>query len=404
MLAIVDKQEERLANVQNLVYFDMFDQADQTVIDSLKAKGYNVLSLQEVKKAGQDTPLPYPDTMSKDNISTISYTSGTTGNPKGVMLSHGNITSTLGGLKGEEFNMLHEDTHLSYLPMAHIFERLVIYCSLLAGATIGMFGGDVTKLKDDMQELKPTIFASVPKLYNRFYDLIKGQFDKLGGYQKVIINRGLKKKLSNFEHHTQLTHSLYDRLVFNKTKNVFGGKVRVMVTASAPIATDVLNFLRVVTSCPIMEGYGQTESTGGSYLTRISDSSGGHVGGPMPGVEFKVLAVPDMNYNIQDQDAQGNQTPRGELLIRGSGIFQGYYKEEEKTKEAKDQDGWLATGDIVRLNPNGSISIIDRKKNIFKLAQGEYVAAEKLEIGYRLMAEVEEAFIYGDSLEVTLPL
>lgn len=122
----------------------------------------------------------------------------------------------------------------------------------------------------------------------------------------------------------------------------------------------------------------------------------------MPGVEFKVLAVPDMNYNIGDKDEQGRQTPRGELLIRGSGIFQGYYKEEEKTKEAKDKDGWLATGDIVRLNPNGSISIIDRKKNIFKLAQGEYVAAEKLEIGYRLMAEVEEAFIYGDSLESTL--
>lgn len=214
------------------------------------------MALEEVKKAGQQDLLPYPESLNKENISTISYTSGTTGNPKGVMLSHGNITSTLGGLKGEEFNMLHDDVHLSYLPMAHIFERLVIYCSLLSGATIGMFGGDVTKLKDDMQELKPTVFASVPKLYNRFYDLIKGQFDKLGGFQKVIVSRGLKKKLSNFEHYTQLTHSLYDRLVFNKTKNVFGGRVRVMVTASAPIATDVLNFLRVVTSCPIMEGYG----------------------------------------------------------------------------------------------------------------------------------------------------
>lgn len=118
----------------------------------------------------------------------------------------------------------------------------------------------------------------------------------------------------------------------------------------------------------------------------------------MPGVEFKIQAVSEMEYNVDDKDKNGQVTPRGELLIRGTGVFIGYYKDQAKTDEAVDKEGWLATGDIVRLNTNGTISIIDRKKNIFKLAQGEYVAAEKLEIGYRMMDQCEEVFIYGDSL------
>lgn len=134
----------------------------------------------------------------------------------------------------------------------------------------------------------------------------------------------------------------------------------------------------------------------------MQDPKSGHVGGPAVNVEFKIAAVPDMEYLVTDQNEEGEVTPRGELLIRGSGIFQGYYKDSTKTAEAMDKEGWLATGDIVRLNPNGSINIIDRKKNIFKLAQGEYVAAEKLEIAYRIMSEVEEIFIYGDSLQAFL--
>ena len=120
--------------------------------------------------------------------------------------------------------------------------------------------------------------------------------------------------------------------------------------------------------CPIIEAYGQTESGGASYMTMLGDPMSGHVGGPAKNVEFKVESVPDMNYLVTDSDEHGNLTPRGELLMRGSGVFQGYYKDKAKTDEAKDKDGWLRTGDIVRININGCISIVDRKKNIFKLS------------------------------------
>lgn len=172
-----------------------------------------------------------------------------------------------------------------------------------------------------------------------------------------------------------------------------------MVTASAPIDGEVLKFLKIATICPIIEGYGQTESGGASYMTYENDPEVGHVGGPATNVEFKLKAVPDMEYLISDTDETGRPTPRGELLIRGTGIFSGYFRDQERTQEALDANHWLYTGDIVKLRPNGSIQIIDRKKNIFKLAQGEYVAAEKLEIGYRVLTEVEEIFVYGDSLQ-----
>jgi long-chain acyl-CoA synthetase len=184
-------------------------------------------------------------------------------------------------------------------------------------------------------------------------------------------------------------------------KEAFGGRVQVMLTGSAPISQEVLDFLKIACSCPILEGYGQTESTGASFATRAADPISGHVGGPVSNTEFKLVDVPEMNYTSKDKDENGNPLPRGELWMRGFGVFKGYYKDGEKTKEALE-NGWLKTGDIVQLNKNGSIKIIDRKKNIFKLAQGEYVAAEKIEICYNKCESVEESFVYGDSLQAYL--
>jgi len=151
-----------------------------------------------------------------------------------------------------------------------------------------------------------------------------------------------------------------------------------MVTGSAPIAADVLNALKVIFSAPIREGYGQTETSAPATLTHPFDPTSGHVGGPISSVKIRLRDIPEMEYLSTDKPY-----PRGEICFKGPSIFKGYFKAEDKTKEAFDEEGWLRSGDVGLVYPNGAVKIIDRAKNIFKLAQGEYIAPEKLENVYQ---------------------
>ncbi len=315
------------------------------------------------------------------------------------MISHLNFVSLVSSLEYSDVKIAEDEVYLSYLPLAHVFERIVITLCLYKAVKIGLYSGDVQKLKYDLEDLKPTAFASVPRLYNRFYEMIQNEIKKLHGFQRSLVDKAIASKLYYLRTGAYYTHKIYDTLVFNKMKQAFGGKVHLMVTGSAPISRDVIDFLKICCSCPILEGYGQTESTGASFLTAMNDPMSGHVGGPLANTEFKLVDVKELGYTSLDKDENGEERPRGEVCIRGFGVFKGYYKDEEKTKEAIDSDGWLHTGDIAVLNKNGSIKIVDRKKNIFKLAQGEYVASEKIETIYCQIQVIEEIFVYGDSLQ-----
>lgn len=206
-----------------------------------------------------------------------------------------------------------------------------------------------------------------------------------------------------------LTHGMWDKLVFNKVKARLGlDRCRLMLTGSAPIASHVLEFLRVVFGCPIAEGYGQTESAGVATVSNFDNQfEYGHVGGPLACCELKLVSVPDMGYNVTDTThgrvekdgvVKSEGIPckgRGEVCYRGGNIFPGYYKNPEKTAETVDEDGWLHSGDIGLWTMEGNLKIIDRKKNIFKLAQGEYVAAEKIE-NVRIVSLLEECKWVGE--------
>ena len=165
-----------------------------------------------------------------------------------------------------------------------------------------------------------------------------------------------------------------------------------MITGSAPIAGDVLDFLKVCFCCDILEGYGMTESSAGSFTTYYGDSETGHVGGPVANVKVRLRDIPEMGY------LHTNEPPKGEICMKGSSIMQGYFKNDEKTRETLSDDGWLFSGDVGMILPNGAIKVIDRAKNIFKLSQGEYIAPEKLENIYVQSPWVAQAWIYGDSL------
>lgn len=389
--------QKKVGKMSNIV---CFDQPTERQKAEAKSSGIHLYVWEDVIKAGEK--IRDLSRVVKENIFTFAYTSGTTGDPKGAMLSHGNLVSTAAAI--EEVRELKDfgpnDVHLSYLPLAHVMERVFTCAFIYKGGTIGFYSGDVLRLKNDLQELKPTIFISVPRLYNKFYETMwEGIIKQPDGIKKKMAMRAVDAKLENLRTKGIYKHSMYDSMVFNKMREALGGKIKVMLSASAPISDKVLDFLKIALSAPIYEAYGQTESTAASFMTKMEDKTSGHVGGPLNCIEFKVVDVPEMNYTSKDKNEKGENCPRGEICIRGATVFKGYYKDQEKTDEAIDKDGWLHTGDVGQIQPNGSLKIIDRKKNIFKLAIGEYIAPEKIEKIYLTCPLISNVYIYGDSLQ-----
>ena len=265
-----------------------------------------------------------------------------------------------------------------------------------AGA-VGFYQGDTLKIVEDLQALRTTVFSSVPRLYNRIYDKIVGGAQAKGLIARSLFARALSTKLDALRTTGAIEHGLWDKLVFSKVAAQLGlDRCRVMFSGSAPISDSVKDFMRVAFSVVFLEGYGMTESAAGGTLSHPDDFSNGHVGNPSLSTEVKLQDVAEMGY------VSSELPPRGEVCMRGPTVFMGYYKMEEKTKETIDDDGWLHTGDIGRWNADGTLSIIDRKKNIFKLSQGEYVAAEKIEMAVSKSPLVGQVWVYGNSQETCL--
>jgi len=370
-------------------------------IDLASTVGLTVVSLDDVERNGSEKPVPLSLPKPQD-VNTFCYTSGTTGLPKGAMITHAQFVGiAAGALKCKGLESLDQhDVHLSYLPIAHILERIVDQVFLYLGARIGYYRGDTLKIVEDCQELKPTVFVSVPRLYNRIYDKVIAGAEAAGGMKKKLFHMALNTKLERVRKDGTVTHPLWDRIVFSKAKGILGGQIKLMLTGAAPISAHVHDALKCIFCVPIAEGYGMTESCGASCISSPDDCHTGHVGGPVPCIEVKLISVPEMSYSVHDVNPQsGLVEPRGEICFRGASVFPGYFMDPEKTKEALDSNGWLKTGDIGVVQANGSVKIIDRRKNIFKLAQGEYVAAEKIEIAYQGQASIGQVFIYGKSTE-----
>uniref|UniRef100_A0A3P9BHY0 Arachidonate--CoA ligase n=1 Tax=Maylandia zebra TaxID=106582 RepID=A0A3P9BHY0_9CICH len=285
-----------------------------------------------------------------------------------------------------------QDVTISFLPLAHMFERVVQTVMFGAGAKVGFFQGDIRLLPDDMKTLQPTLFPVVPRLLNRIYD--KVQSGATTPFKKWLLNFAVERKYAEVKDGIIRKNSVWDKLIFNKVQESLGGRVRVMVTGAAPISPSVLKFLRAALGCQIFEGYGQTECTASCTITMPCDATAGHVGVPLPCNFVKLVDVEDMNYFASNGE--------GEVCIKGNNVFKGYLKDPERTAEALDEEGWLHTGDVGKWLPNGVLKIIDRKKNIFKLAQGEYIAPEKIENVYVRSAPVAQVFVHGDSLQSCL--
>ncbi|CAH8360106.1 unnamed protein product [Eruca vesicaria subsp. sativa] len=387
--------------------------------------GLVVYAWDEFLKLGEGKQYDLP-IKKKSDICTIMYTSGTTGDPKGVMISNESIVTLIAGvirlLKSTNEALTVKDVYLSYLPLAHIFDRVIEECFIQHGAAIGFWRGvstaqsfsckpvlnffsltffglstqDVKLLIEDLGELKPTIFCAVPRVLDRVYSGLQQKLAAGGFFKKFMFDSAFSFKYGHMrkgQSHAEAS-PLSDKLVFSKVKQGLGGNVRIILSGAAPLASHVESFLRVVACCHVLQGYGLTESCAGTFVS-LPDRLDmlGTVGPPVPNVDIRLESVPEMNYDALDSTHQ-----RGEICIRGKTLFSGYYKREDLTKEVLI-DGWLHTGDIGEWQGNGSMKIIDRKKNIFKLSQGEYVAVENLENIYGEVQAVDSVWVYGNSFE-----
>ncbi|CAI5473549.1 unnamed protein product, partial [Closterium sp. Yama58-4] len=409
------------ANVKTVVSMGDLDADSAKALTDMGIRG---VTWDDFLKEGEAKPVE-PCPSKPEDICTIMYTSGTTGEPKGVLITNHALATAVAGTKRfcevNDYVLTTTDIYISYLPLAHIFDRVAEELMTHVGGSIGFWQGDVRKLTDDLEALKPTFFCGVPRIFDRIHSAVISKIESTGGLTKMLFDYAYSSKQARLAAGVKIRDAtpIFDFLVFNKVKSRLGGNVRIICSGAAPLAPHVEEFLKIAMCCPVVQGYGLTETnTSGfiSYADRIEQA--GTVGPPMPTLETRLESIPEMNYDAigstTKQEGESGSTgggdsgeaqahpPRGEVCIRGPILFSGYYKREDLTKEAVDGEGWFHTGDIGEWQADGSMKIIDRKKNIFKLAQGEYVAVENLENVFGNCSAIDMVWVYGNSFEAVL--
>lgn len=322
------------------------------------------------KEVSESYEFQYDDLPSGDSIATICYTSGTSGMPKGVILSHTNFVVQIAGFIGpmkstQKFEIQNSDVYISYLPLAHVMERICTMIIIAKGAKIAFFCGNPKMLQRDMKMIRPTFVAGVPRVFNVFKEKIQEAIDKKNFIIRAIIRLAFKHKIKN-QKRSIFTHWLWDWLVFNKIHKEFGGRIRGCLNGSAPLCGNVVEYLQAIFSSKILQGYGQTEGTAANILMTLHDHKTEHVGIPFPTNLIKLCPT--------DSYVGGME---GEIYLKGNNITKGYFKRDDLTKEIFD-DGWLKTGDIGRIESD-AFKIVGRIKEIFKTSLGEYIIPEKIE-------------------------
>ena len=403
------KLKPQLPSLKIIISLDPLDSGEQegqsklAILNAIGADlGVRVYSIEQVEAIGGANGPPTYHPPSPSDIITINYTSGTTGAPKGVILTH---EAAVAAASCANVTVLQspQEKVLSYLPLAHIYARMTEHGALWAGGQIGFFHGDILALIDDLKALRPTAFTSVPRLYNRFGGAIRAATVQQPGFKGAMSRYIMSTKLANMEPADSPSathkHAIYDRIWGRKVASALGlENATEMISGSAPLDPTLHRFFRAAFGTRVVQGYGLTETYAQGLCQLEGDLSVGNCGALAPTMEICLLDVPDMEYFSTDKPQ-----PRGELLIRGNTLFSGYYRNEEETAKSMTPDGWFCTGDIATVDSRGRFQIIDRRKNVLKLAQGEYISPERIENIYLShLSYLAMAYVHGDSMQTFL--
>lgn len=317
-----------------------------------------------------------------EDLATIIYTSGTTGNPKGVMLSHANIISNFKAVK-EIPPVGEEGRALSYLPLCHIYERMLVYLYQYLGISV-YYAESPATVGDNLREIKPHIFTTVPRLLEKVYERIINSGRKLTGVKKMIffwaVNVGKHYEMYGAKGpYFTLKLKIARKLVFSKWQEALGGNLKVIVSGGAALQPRLAHIFWAA-GIPVLEGYGLTETSPVIAVNNFEEN----------GVKFGTVGPVLKNTTVRIADDQ-------EILCKGPGVMLGYYKEPELTAEAIDADGWFHTGDLGRIEPLGHLKITGRKKEIFKTSFGKYVSPEMIENMLKESAFIDALMVVGEN-------
>jgi len=390
---IVEHSQSRAIFVENSELWKKFGPAladlktlEVVIFFSNVVREPKVLALPTLMEMGDELAERHPtlfaerrDALTPADLATIVYTSGTTGNPKGVELTHANLLSNLSAVGKRMPLDPGEDIALSYLPLSHAFERLVIYYYLSSGIRVA-FAGSIETLMQDLREVRPTIMTTVPRLLEKVYavTVTKGNsapFLKRFLFQQAMSVAGKWKPEMEASRLSRMRLGLARSLVFRKWHEAFGGRLRYLFTGGAALDAELAR-LFMGAGIRVFQGYGLTEASPAVATNAPGLNKIGTVGKPLEGIEVRI-------------------SDEGELFVRGENVMQGYHKEPAATAEIKSPDGWLATGDLAGLDEEGYLVIKGRKKESFKTNTGEYVNPSKLEQVLKQSPFIEEAVVIG---------
>lgn len=404
-LEICTKVLTKYKGLKNIIYATKTrDSVNNDTVKKIQEQNeINVLSVDSLIEAGKELDDDKEAVPEPDDLAFIMYTSGTTGTPKGVQITHKNVVASLGGA-ATLIEPREDDIYIGYLPLAHILELVVEFLAFYDGIAIGYANtktltGSVADCKNDIMELRPTMMAGVPVIWERIRKTVNSQLATQPTYLQYLFQAAVWIKSKMIENGLTLEGNrvpILDSVVFSKTRHTVGGRLRAVLSGGAPLTGTTHNFLRACFACPVTQGYGLTETTALVSLVSLASNAINRIGSPIPCCEVVLVDVPELGYRSSDKP-----NPRGELWVRGSNISPGYFiKPGSKSKISQEdfhQGGWFATGDIGELHPDGTFSIIDRKKNLVKLSTGEYIALEKLESKYSTNKIINHICVYGDS-------
>lgn len=358
------------------------------IVDRI-ASGVAIKTLSEIQAAGRQNIVSHPasvrimsDSLNPSDLATIIYTSGTTGLPKGVMLTHENLSSNALASFSEMMGVrpASDQTHevsLSFLPLTHVFARSHYYGAMAHGVAIFFTTPD--ELVPDLRDVRPTILITVPRVLEKVYAKIQDSAAALGGLKGRIARFGLERARAGGPAGAgglkRIKNRFADRLVFSKWREIFGGRLRLLVSGGAALNAEIADVFACA-GLPVLQGYGLTETSPVITFNRPGRNRSGTVG----------MTIPEIRINIAHD---------GEILTQGPHVMAGYFRDEERTRAAIDAEGWFHTGDIGTLSEDGYLTITDRKKDLFKLSTGKYVMPQPLENRMTTIPVIAHAVVVG---------